>query len=108
MHLKDKKVSILKQSKVSDGQGGYVTAWAPIDGGANIWAYVRYASGSEFIQASALSAKVEMIFEINYRTDVTSSNRIRYQGKDYNITFVDGYEGYKSDLKIMAYRVGVA
>ncbi|HBE76351.1 MAG TPA: head-tail adaptor protein [Firmicutes bacterium] len=105
MHLKDKKISLLKAIKVSDGMGGYKITWKEIDGGANIWAYIRYLSGNEFIQAAALSAKVEMIFEINYRTDITTANRVRYNEKDYNITFVDKYEGYKSDLKLYAYVV---
>jgi len=46
---------------------------------------------------------VEMIFEINWRDDITPKNWIVYKGKEYNITRIDDYEGYKDTLRIYAY-----
>ena len=38
------------------------------------------------------------MFQIGYRNDITTANTIVYRGKTYNITRIDVFEGYKSDL----------
>ena len=42
----------------------------------------------------------EVMFVINYRTDITTENVILYKGVKYNIVRVDVFEGYKSDLTL--------
>ena len=41
-----------------------------------------------------------MLFQINYRTDLTTVNVVRYNGTLYNITRIDTFEGYKEDLTL--------
>lgn len=41
-----------------------------------------------------------MLFQINYRTDLTTANVVRYNGTLYNITRIDTFEGYKEDLTL--------
>ena len=42
----------------------------------------------------------EVLFQINYRTDLTTVNVVRYNGTLYNITRIDTFEGYKEDLTL--------
>ena len=44
------------------------------------------------------------MFQVNYHTDLTTANVIRYNGRLYNITRIDTFEGYKQDLKLYCKR----
>lgn len=101
--LKDKKISICGQGFEDDGWGNQVPIEGPIPGGENIWAYVRHASGQEVYAAAQVQQHVEMIFEINWRDGIDVTNYIEYRGKQYNITRIDDFEGYKENLRIYAY-----
>lgn len=103
--LKDKKISIVKLGEGTDEDGFPIEAIVPIPNGANIWAYYRHATGKEFYQASQVNAKEEVIFVINYRSDIDTTMQIEYKSELYNITRIDDFEGYKEDLKIYAYKV---
>ena len=69
-----------------------------------MWAYFRHLSGEEYFAASTTNYKEEVLFQINYRTDLTTAHVIRYNGVLYDITRIDSYEGYKADLKLYAKR----
>ena len=101
--MKDKKITIWGATNGRVVWGNRVEIPGPRPGGVNIWAYVRHASGSEYYGAAGVQQKVEMIFEINLRDDLTPKNWIVYKGKEYNITRIDDYEGYKDTLRIYAY-----
>lgn len=103
-NLKDKKIDIVEKTYIEDEFLNKIEVIAPIEGGENIWAYVRHASGNEYYAARQTQQKVEVIFEINWRDDVDPAvNWIMYKGKEYNITRIDDYEGYKDTLRIYAY-----
>jgi SPP1 family predicted phage head-tail adaptor len=106
-HVKDKKITILNEQETGemDEYGDPIKAWLPISGGANIWAYFRHLSGNEFFGAMMVNSKEEVLFEINWRNDIETYMRIEYKGKQYRITRIDNYEGYKNDLKIYAYNL---
>ena len=40
----------------------------------------------------------QVLFQISYRTDITTANVITYKGVDYEITRIDTFEGYKENL----------
>jgi len=101
--MKDKKITILGATYGRDEWGNQVEILGPIPGGENIWAYVRHASGTEYYAARQVQQEVEMIFEINWRDDIGPDNWILYKGKEYNITRIDDFEGYKDTLRIYAY-----
>lgn len=98
MKLKDKKIEILKPVTVIDSEGFSETMLQPIDG--PLWAYFRQLSGKEVFAAATVNYKEEVLFQVNYRTDLTMANVIRYNGKLYNITRIDTFEGYKQDLTL--------
>ena len=103
VHIKDKKISIGNLLAVLDPDGFQTgTEWTPIPGGDNIWAYYRQSSGSEFFAAAAVQAKIDAVFEINWRDDLTTDMLVEFRGKRYDITRIDDFEGYKNTLTISA------
>ena len=70
---------------------------------ATVWAYFCQLSGNEIYRVTT-QATEEVMFVINYRTDITTENVILYKGIQYNIVRVDVFEGYKSDLTIYCKR----
>ena len=50
--------------------------------------------------AAAANYKEEVLFKVNYRTDLTTANVIRYNGRLHNITRIDTFEGYKQGLTL--------
>ncbi|PEQ65539.1 phage head closure protein [Bacillus cereus] len=102
-NMKDKKVTILTIIGEKDEEGSWIEKTVPLEGGENIWAYYRQASASEFYGAATLNYKVEVIFRIGWRNNLHPSMKILFRGKEYGITRIDDFEGYKQDLTIYAY-----
>ncbi len=98
VHIKDKKITILSYQTIVDEVGDVIGKEVPLY--ENIWAYYRQASGNEIYLAAQVQAKVEVVFEINWRDNIDTTMTIRYKGNDYNITRIDDFEGGKNDLKI--------
>ena len=94
MRLKDKKIEIRGVQYVSDKYGNRRKETFTI---ATVWAYFRQLSGNEIYRVTTQTEETVM-FQIGYRDDITTANTIVYRGKTYNITRIDVFEGYKSDL----------
>lgn len=100
--LKDKKIQILGVIDTSQPGDMPTESWAPIHTG-ELWAYVRQLSAKEYYSAMAIQSGEEMLFIINWRNDIKSTtNKIKYKDRYYDIKRIDTYEGYKQDLKIYA------
>lgn len=104
VHVKDKKITILSYQEIVDEAGNVIKEEVPLY--ENIWAYYRQASGNEIYMAARVEAKVEVVFEVNWRDNIDTTMKVRYRGNDYNITRIDDFEGGKNDLKIYAYKYG--
>lgn len=100
---KDKKITIMTFTTERDELGQQIEVKEPLKGGENIWAYYRQASANEFLGAAVTNYKVEAIFRIGWRSDLHPSMSIMFRGKEYGITRIDDFEGYKQDLTIYAY-----
>lgn len=46
----------------------------------------------------------EVLLQIGYRTDITTSHMIQFRGVQYDIVRIDPFEGYKADLKLYCKR----
>ena len=101
MKLKDKKIELLRQVYTRDEMGITTTT---LESMGTVWAYFRHLSGKEVFAAATVNYKEEVLFQVNYRTDLTTANVIRYNGRLYNITRIDTFEGYKQDLKLYCKR----
>ncbi len=102
MKLKDKKIELLQQVTTRDSEGFAQTNLQPV--GAPVWAYFRQLSGKEVFAAATTNYKEEVLFTINYRTDITTAHAVRYNGILYDITRIDTFEGYKEDLTLYCSR----
>ena len=102
MKLKDKKIEILAVRRVINENGYAVETIVPVC--PPVWAYYRHLSGSEYFAANAEQLKEEVLFQINWRQDVSTSHVIRYNGVLYDISRVDNYEGRREDLKLYCKR----
>ena len=104
-HLKDKKITVYRRSSEANENGYRVNCYRPIHPGT-LWAYVRQLSGKELFIARSLQAEEEILFSVNWRADLTTeaclSLFIEHKGVWYNVTRVDTYEGYKSDIRLYA------
>lgn len=98
MKLKDKKIEILENKITVDGIGNHISTLEPVC--PPVWAYFRQLSGKEVFAAATTNYKEEVLFTINYRTDLTTAHVIRYNGVLYDITRIDTFEGYKEDLTL--------
>jgi SPP1 family predicted phage head-tail adaptor len=103
LKLKDKKIEIGVMQAGKDPEGfSLPPTFAPI--APPMWPYYRQLSGKEVFAAQTVQATEEVLFTVNYRPDITTRHIIRFRGVDYDITRVDVFEGYKSDLTLYAKR----
>jgi SPP1 family predicted phage head-tail adaptor len=102
MKLKDKKIELLEQVTTRDDEGFSTTALESV--GSPVWAYFRQLSGKEVFAAATTNYKEEVLFVVNYRTDLTTAHVVRYKGILYDITRIDTFEGYKEDLTLYCSR----
>lgn len=100
MKLKDKRIEIQEVRYISDAIGNRKKETVTI---ATVWAYFRQLSGDEIYSVTPQTEE-QVFFRINYRPDITTTHMIKYKGIVYNITRVDVYEGYKSDLTLYCKR----
>ena len=65
-----------------------------------LWAYYRQLSGKEFFAAATVNAEENVLFTVNYRTDIETDMIVEYAGEYYQITRIDDHEGYKTDIDL--------
>ena len=82
-----------------DADGFAVERYEPIHPG-KLWAYFRHLSGQEIHASGATFAKQQVLFVINWRADVTAREVLRFNGRLYDISRVDCFEGYRTDLTL--------
>ena len=97
MKLKDKKIEICKYQYTTDAIGNHKKTLVSV---AKVWAYFRQLSGKEIETGISTKTNETVLFKISYRADLKTTHVIKYNGILYDITRVDVFEGYKSDLAI--------
>ena len=102
MKLKDKKIELLAQVTTRDDEGFATTTLEAVC--PPVWAYFRQLSGKEVFAAATTNYKEDVLFVVNYRTDLTTAHVVRYKGILYDITRIDTFEGYKEDLTLYCSR----
>lgn len=100
MKLKDKKIEVCEYRYANDAVGNRVKTLVPL---ARIWAYFRQLSMKELYGVVA-QVDEEVLFQVNHNPDITAAHIIRYKGILYDITRIDVYEGYKTDMKLYCKR----
>ena len=80
MKLKDKKIDIQGVQYVTDKYENHKKETVTI---AMVWAYFQQLSGDEIHRVTTQTTE-EVMFVINYRTDITTENVILYKGVQYD------------------------
>lgn len=47
-----------------------------------------------------MNATEDVVFTVNYRTDIDTDMLVEYAGEYYQITRIDNHEGYKTDIDL--------
>ncbi|MEE3805459.1 phage head closure protein [Lysinibacillus fusiformis] len=74
------EVEIVQKKKVSDGAGGFKTEWTLVD---TLETFVDTPTSKEQYYAQQLGNPLQRYMYYPYRTDLTSSMRLRYEGEIY-------------------------
>lgn len=74
------EVEVVQKKKVSDGGGGFETKWFPV---ATLEAFIDTPTSKEQYYAQQLGNPLQRYMYYPYRTDLTSSMRLRYEGEIY-------------------------
>jgi SPP1 family predicted phage head-tail adaptor len=81
----NRKVTIQSEASGQDAAGQPNGAWSTF---AEVWANVRYGSGSEAIRADAVTSSTKASIRIRYRTDVTTAMRLVFGSTTFAIRAV--------------------
>lgn len=108
--LKDKRIRLAGTVKTYDSAGFDTTGYMPLHpGDGMVWAYYRTAGGSTYWASDALQTKCDAVFVIGFdpivaHTSAFANLRLEYGGALWEVTRVDGFEGYARDLTLFATR----
>jgi len=87
------RITIQRQVKTPDGQGGHVVAWTVR---AVVAAALVALSGREALAAAQITATFARAFVIRYRDDVSVTDRIVWNGRTLQIeSAVDPDDDYR-------------
>lgn len=101
----DKLINILREVRVDDGLGGEtVTTEVVVE---DLWAHARPRSAKETEGFDRLNASAVYLFVIRYRDDILPTDRIEWEGVQYNIRGILTRGGRDLYLELEAER-GVA
>lgn len=100
----DQRITIQRETPADDGMGGQTVVLAAV---ATVWAKVIALAGREGVRASRLDASHRYTFVIRYRAGLLESDRILWDGVQYNIRAIARQGGREPYLEIDAER-GVA
>jgi SPP1 family predicted phage head-tail adaptor len=98
----DKLITIQRETKTADGMGGNVAVLTNV--ATNLWAHVRPMTGSERGIYDAVEASAMYLFVIRTRDDIVASDRIVWEGYDFNIRAIKGRGARPMYLEIEAQR----
>jgi SPP1 family predicted phage head-tail adaptor len=78
----DRRITIEQATQGVGPFGEPVETWAAL---ATVWANAYAGSGKEFVAARQINAEVSMQFQIRWIADLSTTMRILYDGKYFDI-----------------------
>ena len=98
------RVKVLREQITPDGIGGNTSEWV-IQGA--YWAHVRPLSGREITEYDRVNAEARYLFVVRYPAEIADSDRIIWEGEEFNIRVRKQPKGRDLYMQIEAER-GVA
>jgi SPP1 family predicted phage head-tail adaptor len=93
------RIKIERQTKVADGAGGSTITWATY---AEIRSFIKPISGNERLFSQRLEANTTHRIFIRYRGDLTTTDRINYNGRLMQIRALINLEEMNKFIEIYA------
>ena len=91
--------------------GRYPNTYQPLERNvvfANVWAKVSALHGQEYYTAVSVKLEKQLSFIVRYRPDIDEKTNIWFDGRGYNIGFIDNVKYRNEYLEIKAnYSKGV-
>jgi SPP1 family predicted phage head-tail adaptor len=81
----NKRITLMYQTKVPDGAGGFTTTWTTA---AEIYAAIWPVSAKETIEAAQATMTITHRIRIRYRANIKSSWRIKFANRYFNIVSI--------------------
>ncbi|MBB5704635.1 SPP1 family predicted phage head-tail adaptor [Ochrobactrum daejeonense] len=78
----DRRVTIERKTKTKTPTGSIVESWQAV---TTVWAEIVKQSTSEFFTGYGEAESQKTVFRIRYRSDITTDDRISYNGTAYNL-----------------------
>ena len=66
-----------------------------------VWAKVKNMSGTEVVRANSDFSKITTRFIIRYLTDITTDDYIKFEGRKYNIVYINNYNFSNDFIEIV-------
>lgn len=98
----DRRITLQSFETVSDGAGGSTTTWVDL---ATVWASVQQQSGREYFALGTTQTEVKRVFRLRWRNDITTLQRVVYDGQNHNIDEVKEL-GRRAGLELHATATG--
>mgnify|MGYP002784852241 CR=1 FL=1 len=81
-----------------DSGGGYVSSWNDV---AQLWAEILPVSGRERLFAGKVQAQVTHRILVRYRSDISTSHRLAFESRVFNIRSVMNERECNETLEIL-------
>lgn len=78
----DRRITIEQPTQGVGPYGEPIETWMDL---ATVWANAYAGAGKEFVAARQVNAEVSMQFQIRWRSDLSTTMRIFYDGKYFDI-----------------------
>lgn len=102
--IKDKKIAVYAVKTDRDLRGNEIKVKRYIHDKNKLWAYVRELTEREKFMAKSQGAERTTVFKVCYNSKLKAGLYLEFFGETYCIESVGGYEFYKRDLTLSAYR----
>lgn len=93
------RVTIQALTRTPDTGGGYTETWSDT---ATVWAAVEPLAGTERLRAMQVSPTLSHRIRMRYRADVSSAQRLVYNGRAFDITSVVDVDERHRELQLLA------
>lgn len=95
----DQRITIERKQLTPDGMGGNSLAWVSI---GSVWAHVRPKSGRETVGFERLNGETTYIFIVRNSIDVKYSDRIVWDGVEFNVDNIPKPKGRALYMEVEA------
>ena len=82
------RITIQQQTETKQANGEVILSWSDV---ATVWADALPISGNEDFTGDKKTATQKYRFIIRHRTDIDTTNKIVWDGRDYDIEFINPY-----------------